>query len=605
MSQDAGHGEAWFGIPSFFGRKAVIFELTFAVAFCSIVYELAYAEMLRTFHGGTVTQYVLSVGLFMFGFGIGSSLYDYLDKERVTFSHVELALAAAGPLGIVWIIAINLTDPAFVVFGTPDPATDPMWLYNFLGNLPYLLSFAPAVTVGILSGLELPFLSDLAADEDDWEPPSWYTRPINAAIGALPFLRVPDDHERNAFSIVLGIDYFGSLAGTTVYALVLFPTIGLVPSVIVLGLINGLAAIAYHLKFVSSRPSGLRDFFTFQFTRPLRAVFLATLVLTGMWAGLAVNSAMVEDTASEAYLEGRLEMGWPAHDMQYEMQSSFTTKYQTVSMYERTWTGPEHAYWGPSDDRCLYLDGQVQVCESWAEGYHAGLVDVPMAFYEDPEELDVLVLGGGDWIAVNHLRQYGVDVDLVDIDGEFMNRTKNDPFLEQYHDNAYEYDRLDVHRGDAFKHLRNTDTEYDLILLDLPGARNDDMAKFYSEEFYTLLRQSLSDRGLVATWGYSRYGYSKHYQTYMNTVRAAGFESMYQYNGYEDVDRDVHGERVDHFYVFSPREGNRNPDFDRSKHPHVQQYRDEYESRQWRPVPRYEGIEVHSIFDPNYDVIIG
>lgn len=604
MSQDARQGETWLGLSAFFGRKAILFQLTFAVAFCSIVYELAYAEMLRTFHGGTVTQYVLSVGLFMFGFGIGSSVYDYLNKDRITFSHVEFALAAAGPLGIGWIIGINLTDPAFMVFGAPNPGADPMWLYNLLGNLPYYLSFAPAVTVGILSGLELPFLSDLAGEEDDWEPPSWYSRSINVTVGLLPLLRLPEDHERSAFSIVLGIDYFGSLAGTAVYALFLFPTIGLVPSVIVLGMINGLAALAYHLKFVSSKPTGVVDFLSFRFTKPLRAVFLATLVLTSLWAGLAANPAPVEDTASEAYLEGRLEMGWPSHNMDYEMQSSFTTKYQTVSMYERTWSGPDHAYWGSSSDRCLYLDGQVQVCESWAEGYHAGLVDVPMAFYENPEELDVLVLGGGDWIAVNRLRQYNASVDLVDVDGEFLNHTKNDSFLQQYHDNAYEYDRLDVHQGDAFNHLRNTDTEYDLVLLDLPGARNDDMAKFYSEEFYTLLRQSLSEKGLVTTWGYSRYGYSEHYEAYMNTVRAAGFQSHFQYNGYQDVDSDVHGERVDHFYVFSPREENRRPDFDRSKHPHVDEYRDEYEARQWRPVPEYRGVEVHSIFDPNYDVII-
>jgi len=222
--------------------------------------------------------------------------------------------------------------------------------------------------------------------------------------------------------------------------------------------------------------------------------------------------------------------------------------------------------------------------------------------FDDEPSTRVLLVGGGDHIATNRLRDHNVTVEQVDLDGEFLNYTKDHSYFQQYHDDAYEYDRLTIHRTDALTYLRNTDRNYDLVLLDLPGARNDDMLPVYSTEFYRLLRGHLTDDGVVATWGYARGPFATHYKAYMNTVATAGFDRHVTYNAWDDTDGDRETERGERFYVFAP--GPRpSPPLENGRNLSTAAQR-RYQEAEWRPVPRYDGVEPNSIFDPNYDIVI-
>lgn len=522
--------------PSLRSERVLLLGLTLIVAFCSIVYELIYSEMLRVLFGGTVLRYSITIGLYLFSLGIGAVLYNYFDEDETNFFRIEVLLAVVGPLGLLGMILLN---------SVPDlqfPAKNTIVL---------VASHLPIVAVGILSGLEIPLLSSMVQSE------------------------------RSAFSEVLGVDYFGSLVGTVVYALVLYPSMGLITAIFVLGLLNAVAALAFSVRFTQSS----------------KALLMIGLLVTGVYAGVLVNEQQVEDSLTELYVEGSIEDEYPPGTASVDVTERYTTKYQDAVLYERRLADK------PGADTCLRLDMAIQLCDRWADAYHEGLVDVPMSQFENGSETKVLLIGGGDWIAANYLRDYGVTVDQVDIDGQFMNYTKDHPFFEQYHDDAYEYDRLDIHVADARTYLRSTDERYDLILLDLPGARSDDMLPLYSSEFYTQLRTHLTDDGMVATWVYSRHAFANHHMAYVNTLRDAGFRGYADYSTYEDLDRDGELERGEQYYLLSPSP-ERTLSLERAGTVQNERMRSVYASTQWQAIPHYRGVEPNSVFDPNYDVII-
>lgn len=556
--------------------RRVTLGVTFVVAFCSIAYELVYSEFLTVFYGGTVLRYSVTIGLYMFSLGVGAFLSPQLGDTESNFLRTELYLALAGPLGAGLIVGVNAV-PQVVVPGSR--------------TLGLVVSHVPILVVGLLSGFEIPLLERLVDDRERGTL-AWVGRtPRRIATAVLGLLFTVDPSDRDALSEVLGVDYLGSLAGTVVYALVLYPEYGLVVTVLALGLLNALAALTFAAWTLAGstvdRPTA----------RDWRAVLLVGLVVSGGYTGLVANGQTVDRVVTESYVEREIVSDYQPGRVDVDVREYRTTAYQRVTVYDRAIEGE------PGTDRCLRLDTAIQLCDEWVDSYHSGLVDVPVATHQNTSELDVLLVGGGDYVAVDHLRKYGARVDQVDIDGEFLAYARNDSYVRQFHDGAHRYDRLNTTVGDATRFLRETDTRYDLILLDLPGAKSDDSLGLYSTEFYTLLREHLTDRGVVATWTYSKYTHARHHAAYVNTVRAAGFEQFAPYAVYDDLDGDGDRERSETFYLLSPGP---TPavDLDRAKSPYLARNADRVGPVEWRPLPRYRGVDPNSVFHPNYDILI-
>jgi spermidine synthase len=554
--------------------------LTVVVAFCSIAYELVYSQFLTVFYGGTVVRYSITIGLYMFSLGIGALLSGQLGDPESNLLRTEVYLSVAGPVGAGFIIALN---------SVPNVAFPGKYTVTLV------LAHLPIIVVGVLSGFEIPLLDELVEDREG----SLFSAlgslyPRRVVRGVLGVFFDVSDSDGRSLSEVLGADYIGSLVGTVVYALVLYPRFGLVVTVLVLGLLNAVAALAF-AAWTLTGTSASRS-------RPTvgnwRAVVVVGLLVTGTYGGLVANGETVDRTVTGAYMGDRIADEYRPGSVEIDVQSYDTTAYQRITLYERrieSHAGPE---------QCLRLDSALQLCDSWVDSYHSGLVDVPMSMYENQSSVDVLLVGGGDYVAVNHLRAYNVSVDQVDIDGEFLEYTKNRSYFEQYHDDAYEYDRLNTTVGDAYTYLRGTDKEYDLILLDVPGARSDDALPLYSEEFYTLLGRHLTDRGVVVSWVYSEYTYPQHNKAYHNTVAAAGFDRHLPYSVVDDLDGDGEYERGERFYVLSDGP-TPTPDLARAHGEYVDRNADRLAPFEWQRLPTYRGVESNSVFDPNYDIIVG
>jgi spermidine synthase len=159
------------------------------VALCGIAYELIIAAVSSYLLGNSVTQFSITIGLFMFSMGIGSYLSKFIQQNLVIrFVQIEIAVALIG--GFCAMIL-------FLVF-------------------PYYALYKPTMysltlIIGTLVGLEIPILTRILAE----------SRSISDSIAH-----------------VLSLDYIGALIGSVSFPLLLLPSLGLFRSSFAIGLLN-------------------------------------------------------------------------------------------------------------------------------------------------------------------------------------------------------------------------------------------------------------------------------------------------------------------------------------------------------------------------------
>jgi spermidine synthase len=230
------------------GRRelAVVVVSVVVAGLCSIVYELLIGTVSSYFLGDSITQFSLTIGLFMASMGLGSFL-----SRRVGERVLELFVAAEVGLGLVG----GLCVPAlFAVYAYTD-------LY-----LPAMVVFI--VVVGTLTGLEIPLL--------------------------VLVLRRHYPLKTN-LSAVLSLDYLGALGATLLFPFVLLPTLGTFRSSTVVGLAN-LAVALLVLRTFRARFS------------PGRVPLYVTLTVAGalVLASLMVFSESLLKPWSDAIYEDRV-----------------------------------------------------------------------------------------------------------------------------------------------------------------------------------------------------------------------------------------------------------------------------------------------------------
>jgi spermidine synthase len=181
-------------------KVALLLTSVLVIALCGITYELLIGTLSSYLLGNSVTQFSITIGLFLSSMGLGSFLSRWVRRRLLpTFIAVEILVGLVGGLSAPLLFAAFAYTRAYV------PAM-----------------VVTAVAIGTLVGLEIPVLTRVVREYAE--------------------LRV-------AISQVLTWDYGGALVGALVFPLLLLPRLGLIAAAVVIGLLNLVVALVALLVF--------------------------------------------------------------------------------------------------------------------------------------------------------------------------------------------------------------------------------------------------------------------------------------------------------------------------------------------------------------------
>ena len=321
------------------------------------------------------------------------------------------------------------------------------------------------------------------------------------AIGVLVGLEIPllmrilrDRYAfREVVSNVLTFDYLGALAASLAFPIILVPKLGLVRSAMLFGIVN--AAIALWSTYLFGALLGSR--------RALRAAcgaVLATLVV-GMSQAKRITTLAEDNIYSDEVIFSR------------------DTRYQHIVL--TAW----------KDDLRLFLNSHLQFSSRDEYRYHEALVHPGLAAL--PGARRVLVLGGGDGLAVREILKYpGIEsVTLVDLDPEMTRLFSTHPLLTKLNGGSLSSPRVHVVNADAFVWLDQNTDMFDFVVVDFPDPNNYAVGKLYTTAFYRALERHVSRGGLFVVQSTSPLFARQSFWSIVETLKRARLRT-YPYHVY-------------------------------------------------------------------------
>jgi spermidine synthase len=324
---------------------------------------------------------------------------------------------------------------------------------------------------------------------------------IVVVLGVLVGLEIPllmriirdRYHFREVVSHVLTFDYIGALFASILFPVVLAPQLGLVRSALFFGVINAAVALWSTFLFKGQLPS----------TRRLQIICVMVMVLLA--AGLANGKRITGLAEDNIYAD--------------EIIFSHDTHYQHIVLTK----------W--KDDLRLFLNSHLQFSSRDEYRYHEALVHPGLSSIPAPRR--VLVLGGGDGLAVREVLKYPQveSVTLVDLDPEMTRLFSTQPFLTALNEKAFLSPKVHIVNADAFLWLGTSQDVFDFIIVDFPDPTNYGLGKLYTTVFYSTLGRHLSRQGMFVVQSTSPMFARKSFWCIVETVRQAGFKT-YPYHLY-------------------------------------------------------------------------
>ncbi|MEZ5346413.1 MAG: polyamine aminopropyltransferase [Pyrinomonadaceae bacterium] len=421
-------------------KTPLLFINVFVIATCGLIYELLAGTLASYVLGDSVTQFSVIIGLYLFAMGVGSWLSRFIETgvaER--FIEVELAVAILG--------------------GASAPL-----LFLAFANLSYfsLVLYGIVFGIGTLVGLEIPLLMRILKDELDF---------------------------KELVARVLSFDYIGALAASILFPVFFVPTLGLVRTSLVFGIIN--AGVALWGTWLLASLLSPRKI---QVLRVKSGIIIVLLAIGAIKAD-SLTFLAEEDLFPDTII--------------YAKSSS----YQRI-IVTRGRTGFS-----------LFLNGNLQFSSFDEYRYHEALVHPAMLSYQGQPKR-VLVLGGGDGLAVREILKYkSVEkVTLVDLDPAITDLSHRLPVLAELNKRALEDKRVEVVNADAYVWLDgNKSAPFDVAILDFPDPNNFALGKLYSTRFYKLLKTKLKPESIVAIQSTSPLYARNSFWCIAETIESTGF----------------------------------------------------------------------------------
>lgn len=342
---------------------------------------------------------------------------------------------------------------------------------------------------------------------------------------------------RSNISMTISLDVLGAAIGTFIWIKFLVGKVEIYHAAFMVTLLNLSVALLTYLFL--SRNSEEKE--TGGKWMGLLIVLVSVLGLTGMYF-----SGSIADVAEQQLYTGQI-----IHKE--------STPYQRVVLTKNA----------KNDDVLLFLNGALQFSSRDEYRYHENLVHPAMTMRlmkgGMDAKLNVLVLGGGDGMAVREIKKYQQveHITLVDLDPAVVDIAKtNEDFIalndsslwdstvdfyplkqkstkkkeavkmfmdekdDQGNNLLYTIDSVEVLHADAYKFVEDMvkDTvRYDLIFIDFPDPRNESLGKLYSKYFFSRTEMLLKENGFMAIQSSSPVHAHKSYVCVGKTLTAAGY----------------------------------------------------------------------------------
>ena len=272
---------------------------------------------------------------------------------------------------------------------------------------------------------------------------------------------------RDLVSNVFTFDYIGALLASILFPLVLVPQLGIMGTSLFFGMIN--ISIAIALCFLLK--SELKKVYL------LRAKAIVSFLLLFV-VYLFSNTIL-------SYSEGKMY----GENIIY----SNSTQYQRIVLTHN------------KSDYRLYLNNNLQFSSTDEYRYHEALVHPAMSMAKQVD--NVLVLGGGDGLAVREILKYTAvkNVTIVDLDQGMTKLFETNKILTDFNHNSLNNSKVKVFNQDAFIWAKNSKSKYDVVIIDFPDPSNYSLGKLYSLNFYSTLKSLLTTDAVVVVQTTSPY----------------------------------------------------------------------------------------------------
>jgi len=179
----------------------------------------------------------------------------------------------------------------------------------------------------------------------------------------------------------------------------------------------------------------------------------------------------------------------------------------------------------------LYLNGNLQFNSTDEYRYHEALIHPGLSSIPAPRR--VLVLGGGDGLAVREILKYPQieNITLVDLDPEMTRIFSTNPMLTQLNQKSLLSPKLHIINADAFPWVDSNTDSFDFIVIDFPDPTNYSLGKLYTTAFYRAVARHLSAQGEIVVQSTSPMFARDSFWCIANTLKQAGLKT-YPYHVY-------------------------------------------------------------------------
>ena len=476
---------------SLFIHDAILIGIMGVLAACGMIYEYLLSHYAGRVLGAVETAIYAMIGIMIVSMGLGAFAARWFKQPFSAFAWLEAIVALIGMTSVLMIaglIAFTGTLPQTLtnIFNLPPgTALDGALFYNLQEAAkftPYIAGFI----LGFFIGMEIPLIARVRQ-------------------------HVYGIHLENNAGTIYGADYIGAGVGAAIWVTWML-SMDITQAAVLTALLNVVAGLIFLWRYWDK----------VVWRKRLCAFHLFLLVVLGV---LAVKGQLwLHQFTNVLYKD----------NVVFSTQSN----YQHITVTER-WLSPEQE---PVTD--LYLNGRLQFSSSDEHIYHNMLVYPAMAASRRHD--DVLVIGGGDGLALRDVLQWPVKTaTLIDLDSTLVSLFSEHPdgqytgvearinerFIE-LNQGAFSDPRVNYIAGDAFveiDQLLRKRRLFDTIIIDLPDPSHPDLNKLYSDYFYRKVALLLQGDGAMVIQSTSPYHARNAFLSIGKTVKSAGLAHVEQY----------------------------------------------------------------------------